>query len=106
MDDVSLSPDRQALGEARATALDRLYGEVCKAHAAITDFRGKLLALVPTLSGAAFALIIGTRKGFDPRFLLPVGFLAWLSLLASSATSCKEAYSKLILKKYSPTAAL
>jgi hypothetical protein len=53
--------------------LEPLYAEVCRAHDAITDFRGKLLALVPTLSGAAFALIIGARKDFDPLLLLPVG---------------------------------
>jgi hypothetical protein len=70
---VSLSPDNPVLGEARATALEPLYAEVCRAHGAITDFRGKLLALVPTLSGAAFAVIIGTRKDFDLRLLLPVG---------------------------------
>jgi hypothetical protein len=61
------------LGEARASALEPLYAEVCRAHDGITDFRGKLLALVPTLSGAAFALIIATRKDFDLRLLLPVG---------------------------------
>lgn len=70
---MSLSSDSAALSGARATALESLYGEVCKAHGAITDFRGKLLALVPTLSGAAFALIIGARKDFDPLLLLPVG---------------------------------
>jgi hypothetical protein len=62
-----------ALGEVRTAALESLYAEVCKAHDAITNFRGKLLALVPTLSGAAFALIIGTREDFNLRLLLPVG---------------------------------
>ena len=70
---VSLSPDSPALSGASATALEPLYAEICKAHGAITDFRGKLLALVPTLSGAAFALIIGTHKDGDPRLLLLVG---------------------------------
>jgi hypothetical protein len=71
--DVSPSSDNLALGGARPTALEPIYAEVCKAHGAINDFRGKLLALVPTLSGAAFALIIGTRKDFDLRLLVPVG---------------------------------
>lgn len=70
---LSLLPESPAVGEARTTAVQLLYAEVCKAHGAITNFRGKLLALVPTLSGAAFALIIGTRMDFDPRLLLPVG---------------------------------
>ena len=62
-----------APSEVRAAALEPLYAEVCKAHDAITDFRGKLLALVPTSFGAAFALIIGTRENFNLRLLLPVG---------------------------------
>ena len=70
---MPLSSNGMTSGEIHAAALGSLYVEVCKAHGAISDFRGKLLALVPTLSGAAFALIIGTRKGFDPRLLLPVG---------------------------------
>ena len=70
---MGISSDRPALGEVRTAALESLYTEVCKAHGAITDFRGKLLALVPTLSGAAFALIIGTRNNFNPHLLLPVG---------------------------------
>jgi hypothetical protein len=78
MVNVSLSSNGLARGETRAAALDSLYAEVCKAHGAISDFRGKLLALVPTLSGAAFALLIGTRKGFDPRLLLPVGMFGAL----------------------------
>jgi hypothetical protein len=53
--------------------LEPLYEEVCKAHDSITDFRGKLLALVPTLSAVAFTLFIGTGKHFDQRLLLPVG---------------------------------
>ena len=70
---MSISPDGQILDEARSTALGPLYTEICKAHGAITDFRSKLLAIVPALSGAAFTLIIGTRKDFDHRLLLPVG---------------------------------
>jgi hypothetical protein len=69
---MSLPPDGRGLKEEHITALEPLYTEVCKAHDAITDFRGKLLALVPALSGAAFALI-ATRKNFDQRLLLPVG---------------------------------
>jgi hypothetical protein len=66
--DVSLSSD-----QGRVTALEPLYAEVCRAHDSITDFRGKLLALVPSLSAVAFTLFIGTGKHFDQRLLLPVG---------------------------------
>jgi hypothetical protein len=73
MHERTLSPDSPAPIKSHAIAFAPLYAEVCKAHGGITDFRGKLLALVPTLSGAAFALIIGTREDFDQRLLLPVG---------------------------------
>jgi hypothetical protein len=66
--DVSLSSD-----QGRVTALEPLYAEVCRAHDSITDFRGKLLALVPSLSAVAFTVFIGTGKHFDQRLLLPVG---------------------------------
>lgn len=66
--DVSHSSD-----QGRVTALEPLYAEVCRAHDSITNFRGKLLALVPSLSAVAFTLFIGTGKHFDQRLLLPVG---------------------------------
>ena len=75
------SPNGLAHDETRAAALNSLYAEVCKAHDAISEFRGKLLALVPTLSGGAFALIIGTRKGFDQHLLLPVGLFGMFATL-------------------------
>jgi hypothetical protein len=71
--DMSLSSEDPGLGKERATALEPLYAEVCKAHDSITNFRGKLLALVPSLSAVAFTLFIGTGKHFDERLLLPVG---------------------------------
>lgn len=71
--DVSRSSEDPGLGKGRITALEPLYAEVCKAHDSITDFRGKLLALVPSLSAVAFTLFIGTGRHFDQRLLLPVG---------------------------------
>ena len=55
------------------SALEVLYAEVCNAYHAITEFRGKLLALVPAVSGAGFTLLIGSRGDLDQRLLLPVG---------------------------------
>lgn len=40
------------------------YEEVCSSHAAIIDFRGKLLALLPIASGAALLLLV---EGRDPN---------------------------------------
>jgi hypothetical protein len=35
-----------------------LYGEICRSHAAIADFRAKLLALLPIASGAGIFLLL------------------------------------------------
>jgi hypothetical protein len=58
---------------APVSTLETLYGEVCNAYHAITEFRGKLLALVPVVSGAGFTLIIRSPGNVDQRLLLPVG---------------------------------
>jgi hypothetical protein len=55
------------------SSMQLLYGEVCNAYHAITEFRGKLLALVPVVSGAGFTLIIDSPGDVDQRLLLPVG---------------------------------
>jgi hypothetical protein len=60
-----------------ASPLEQLYAEVSTAYHSITDFRGKLLALVPALSGTAFTLIIGAGEEFDQRLLLPVGLFGF-----------------------------
>jgi hypothetical protein len=73
--DVLFSPEDPGPGKGPVTALEPLYVEICKAHDSITDFRGKLLALVPSLSAVAFTLFIGTGGHFDQRLLLPVGIL-------------------------------
>jgi hypothetical protein len=70
---ISPSPEDPGLGKGGMTALEPLYAEICKAHDSITDFRGKLLALVPSLSAVAFTLFIGTGRHFNQRLLLPVG---------------------------------
>ncbi len=39
------------------------YAEVCRSHAGITDFRAKLLALLPIASGAGIGLLIAREGG-------------------------------------------
>jgi hypothetical protein len=39
------------------------YQEVCKSHSAITDFRAKLLALLPIASGTGVGLLVTQVKG-------------------------------------------
>ena len=43
------------------------YAEVCKSHAGITEFRAKLLALLPIASGAGIALLITRGSGSVSR---------------------------------------
>ena len=66
---------------APVSSLETLYGEVCNAYHAITEFRGKLLALVPVVSGAGFTLIIGSPGEVDQRLLLPVGIFGLAATL-------------------------
>jgi len=42
------------------------YQEVCRSHSAITDFRGKLLALLPLASGAGLFLLLGQPRTDAP----------------------------------------
>jgi hypothetical protein len=52
------------------------YAEVCRSHDAITDFRAKLLALLPIASGAGIGLLLARADSADgiPDWLpAPVG---------------------------------
>jgi hypothetical protein len=48
------------------------YGEVCRSHNAITDFRAKLLALLPIASGTGIGLLATQADGKIPTGLLVV----------------------------------
>ncbi len=50
--------------------LELAYQQVCTSYEAITDFRGKLLALLPLATGTAAALLIGREPSV---FLGPLG---------------------------------
>jgi hypothetical protein len=56
---------------ATPATLQLLYQETCRQHTAITDFRAKLLALLPLASGAGVLLLLG--RDADSRFLGPIG---------------------------------
>jgi hypothetical protein len=52
------------------------YQEICKSHAGITDFRAKLLALLPIASGAGIGLLLTQTDGqgeFPAWFLIALG---------------------------------
>jgi hypothetical protein len=67
--------DRVALDELkpadRAQILLAEYQEICKSHAGITDFRAKLLALLPIASGTGIGLLLVQTDGQSE-------FSAWL----------------------------
>jgi hypothetical protein len=48
--------------------LELLYPELCKNHNAIADFRAKLLALLPTVSGAAIFLLLARTDTSTAHF--------------------------------------
>lgn len=52
-------------------SLRLLYQETCRQHQGITDFRAKLLALLPLASGAGVLLLLG--RDADTRFLGAIG---------------------------------
>jgi hypothetical protein len=61
------------------------YAEVCKSHAGITDFRAKLLALLPIASGAGIALLITQGSGSVSRS--QAGMLVALGIFGAVVTA-------------------
>jgi hypothetical protein len=53
------------------------YQEVCRSHTAITDFRAKLLALLPVATGVGVGALVsssnGRLAGIEPGVLIAVG---------------------------------
>jgi hypothetical protein len=56
-------------------AIRAVYEEICRAHSGISDFRAKLLALLPLASGAGLLLLLGRDPVPTERVghLLPLG---------------------------------
>jgi hypothetical protein len=51
-----------------------VYQEVCKTHAAIADFRAKLLALLPLASGTGVFILLGKfNNASNQKLLAPIG---------------------------------
>jgi len=59
------------------------YGEVCRSHEAISDFRAKLLALLPIASGAGIGLLVIQA---DEKGGIPAEFLIAFGLFGAAAT--------------------
>jgi hypothetical protein len=59
------------------------YSEICKSHSAITDFRAKLLALLPIASGSGiFFLLTKRSEPIDTTYLSVIGLFGFLVTLA------------------------
>jgi hypothetical protein len=56
--------------------LELLYPELCKNHNAIADFRAKLLALLPTVSGAAIFLLLA-RADMNTAHFAAIGLFGF-----------------------------
>jgi len=55
------------------------YGEVCKSHSSITDFRAKVLALLPIASGSGIFLLLTKRsEPIDTTYLYLIGLFGFL----------------------------
>jgi len=57
------------------------YSEICKSFHGISEFRGKLLALLPIVSGAGISLLISKNYSIESSHLLPVGIFGALVTL-------------------------
>lgn len=64
-------PPEGEAGRAGPESLRLLYQETCKSHATITEFRAKLLALLPLASGTG-ALLLLTGE-VNTRYFGPIG---------------------------------
>jgi hypothetical protein len=60
-------------------ALGLAYEQLCASHAALTDFRAKLLALLPIASGAGIFLLLGQSPA--PGALTAVGLFGFVVTL-------------------------
>jgi hypothetical protein len=59
----SSEPLVEELSRDRQEILLTEYQEVCRSHAGITDFRAKLLAILPIASGAGVGLLVAHENG-------------------------------------------
>lgn len=62
---------------ATADALRVAYEQTCQSHAAITDFRAKLLALLPIASGGGFLVLLARDEQLERDLLLAIGLFGF-----------------------------
>ena len=73
-EDPSQTAAAQAQCDATPDALQAVYDEICKSHLAITDFRGKLLGLLPLATGVGIFLLLDNKTtNTKPALLAAAG---------------------------------
>lgn len=70
------------LSEVRCAALRAIYEELCKSHDGVSEFRAKLLALLPLASGTGLFAVINIDQVQKLEHLLAIGIFGGLVALA------------------------
>jgi len=78
---LQVTPPYKITSMNNQSALLASYTEVCKSYHAISEFRGKLLALIPIVSGTGISLLINKSYSVDSTHLLAVGTFGMLVTL-------------------------
>jgi hypothetical protein len=81
-EDIAMDTDDEKKAEIENVRTE--YREVCANHRAITDFRGKLLTLLPLVSGAGIYVLIPKQSdphALDPKYLIAIGVFGFLVTL-------------------------
>ncbi len=69
-------------GKPTLESMHTLYREVCENHRAITDFRAKLLTLLPLASGTGISLLLtGKNNPLDTTHLIAIGIFGFFVTL-------------------------
>lgn len=79
------------------------YREVCTSYRSIDDFRQKLLAALPLVSGAGIFLLSGDLGKLDASMLMPIGFFGFvvtLGLLIFEIHGIRRCTHLIVLGKY------
>ncbi len=71
--EVSASDTDVPISDARCSALRSVYEELCKSHDNISDFRAKLLALLPLASGTGLFAVLNIENANKSAHLLAIG---------------------------------
>ena len=69
------------MANSKTPDLQAAYGEICRSHDGIAEFRAKLLGFLPLASGVGIFLLLGNSNLFESSgisHLVPVGLFGVL----------------------------